>query len=108
MKNLVQTLIAITFCLFALACKKENKKLSPSCDGSHPTYTNGIKSIIDSKCANTSCHPSYSTYNGIKGITQNGEFTREVLTDQTMPKNSSLSQDEINKIQCWANDGFPQ
>jgi len=82
--------------------------LSASCDGSHPTYNNGIKSIIDSRCSSSGCHPGYSTYNGIKGILQNGDFTQEVLTNQTMPKNSSLSQDEINKIQCWANDGFPE
>lgn len=90
------------------SCKKDSKKLTPSCDGSKPTFTSGVKSIIDSKCASSGCHPGYSTYNGIKGITQNGDFTKEVLNDQTMPKNTSLSQDQINTLQCWANNGFPE
>ena len=101
------SIIVFVFALFS-GCKKDNKKLTPSCDGSKPTFTNGVKSIIDSKCASSGCHPGYSTYNGIKGITQNGDFTKEVLNDQSMPKNSSLSQDQINTLQCWANNGFPE
>jgi hypothetical protein len=93
-----------------VACKKDKKseKLTPSCDGSSPTYQSTIKNIIDSKCASASCHPGYSTYEGLQQDLQNGSFSKEVLTDQTMPKDSKLSQDQLNKIQCWVNNGFPE
>ena len=101
--------LTMLFCCAMFSnCKKDNKKLTPTCDGSRPTFTNGVKTIIDNTCASSGCHPGYSTYNGIKGITQNGDFTKEVLQDQTMPKNSSLSQEQINTLQCWANNGFPE
>ena len=89
------------------SCKKNKKnKLTPVCDGSTATYDSNIKTIIDSKCV--SCHSAYGSYSGISSITSNGKFTQHVLTDQDMPENSSLSQDQINLIQCWADAGFPQ
>jgi hypothetical protein len=103
------------FCLLTAiatmsACKKdkESDKLTPTCDGSSPTYQNTIKSIIDSKCATSNCHSNYSSYNGLRPALDNGSFRREVLVDQTMPQGSSLSQDQLNKIQCWVNNGFPE
>lgn len=108
MKRILPYSLLLFFSVALSNCNKDQKKLTPSCDGSKPTFNSGVKSIIDSKCASSSCHPGYSTYNGIKGITQNGDFTKEVLTNQTMPKNTSLSQDQINLLQCWANNGFPE
>ncbi len=98
------------------SCKKDkNSKLTPQCDGSHPTYNSGIKSIIDSNCNSSGCHNSgssngsFTTYSGLTGVINNGSFKRTVLTDQTMPQGSAtLSQSNINKIQCWVNDGFPE
>lgn len=92
------------------ACKKDEKsdKLTPTCDGSSPTYQNTIKSIIDTKCATSNCHASYSSYSGLRPALQNGSFRREVLVDQTMPQGSSLTQDQLNKIQCWVNNDFPE
>ena len=92
------------------ACKKDKdtEKLTPACDGSAPTYQNTIKSIIDTKCATSNCHASYSSYSGLLPALQNGSFRREVLVDQTMPQGSSLTQDQLNKIQCWVDDDFPE
>jgi hypothetical protein len=92
------------------SCKKDDDsgKLTPSCDGSHPTYQSQIKSIIDARCASSNCHPNYSTYDGLLPDLEGGDFRREVLVNQSMPQGSSLTQDQINKIQCWVNDGFPE
>ncbi len=98
---------AITLVVIA-SCKKDSGKLTPSCDGAHPTYQSQIKSIIDSRCATSNCHPNYNTYEGLLPALQGGDFRREVLVNQTMPQGSSLTQDQINKIQCWVNDGFPE
>ena len=91
------------------SCKKDaDTKLTPSCDGSHPTYQNTIKSIIDARCATAGCHPNYNTYQGLRNDLEGGDFRREVLVNQTMPQGSSLTQDQLNKIQCWVNDGYPE
>jgi hypothetical protein len=92
-----------------LACKKENDfgKLTPNCDGSNSTYNGAIKSILDSRCGSASCHPNYTYYDGLSSILQSGDFKREVLTSQTMPQ-SSLTQEKINKINCWADNGYPE
>jgi len=105
----MKKIIAIS-CLVAAftACKKESGNLTPSCDGSNPTYNGSIKTILDTRCGSASCHPNYTSYNGLSGILQNGDFKREVLTNQTMPQGSSLTQDQINKIECWAENGFPE
>lgn len=89
------------------ACNKNKKtKLTPVCTGGTATYTANVKSIIDSKCV--SCHSGYSSYAGLSGIIGNGQFKTHVLTDQDMPKDGSLTQDQINTIQCWVNAGYPQ
>jgi hypothetical protein len=92
------------------SCKKdkESGKLAPSCDGSSPTYQSEVKSIIDSRCATSNCHPNYSTYGGLLPDLEGGDFKREVLVNQTMPQGSSLTQDQINTIQCWVNNDFPE
>ena len=92
------------------SCKKDKDsgKLTPSCDGSIPTYQSAVKSIIDTRCATSNCHPNYSTYDGLLPDLEGGDFKREVLVNQTMPQGSSLTQDQINTIQCWVTNDFPE
>jgi len=110
MKKLTALIGLALLTLAYSSCKKENggDKLIPSCDGSHPTYQGEIKAILDTKCGSSNCHPNYTNYDGLRSILEGGDLRREVLVDQTMPKGSSLSQSQINLIQCWANDGFPE
>lgn len=88
------------------SCKKTKKKITPVCDGTNATYNNTVKAIVNSSCV--SCHSNYSSYSGLSTITSNGQFKQHVLTDQDMPKGSSLTSDQLNKIQCWVNNGYPQ
>jgi hypothetical protein len=99
--------ITIAFLLISIvyACKK-NK--APKCDGTSSTYNSNIKSIIKSSCISSGCHPSYATYAGIKSILDNGTFKQQVISNKTMPKGNSLSSDQLNKIQCWVDAGFPE
>lgn len=92
--------------LGAAGCKKSKNKVTPVCDGTNATYNNTVKAIVNSNCV--SCHSNYSSYSGLSGITSNGQFAQHVLTDQDMPKGSSLTSDQLNKIQCWVNNGYPQ
>lgn len=93
--------IGITF-----SCKKAAKKVTPVCDGTNATYTNTVKSIVDGNCI--SCHSGYSSYTGLSTITTNGKFTQHVLSSQDMPQAGPLSADQLNKLQCWVNNGYPQ
>ncbi len=45
---------------------------------------------------------------GLQDIINNGEFESEVLTNQSMPRGSKLSQSDINAIQCWVDNGYPE
>jgi len=110
-------LIFLTFAVIAVSsCKKGGgSKLTPECDGSHPTYNSQIKVIIEGNCNASGCHNAgssrgdFTTYTGLSGVIASGAFKREVLTDQTMPKGSAnLSQKNLNLIQCWVNDGYPE
>jgi hypothetical protein len=93
--------------ILIFACSKSKLK-TPQCDGSHPTYTSTIKAIIDANCTSSNCHPGYSTYSGLNVAIQTGDFKREVITNMTMPKNKDLTQDQLNKIQCWVENGYPE
>lgn len=94
--------------VFMVSCKKSD----PVCDGSQPTYESVVKSIIDNSCL--TCHGSgssrnFTTYPGLKPFLDNGRFKKLVLEEQTMPKGpATLSQNELNKIQCWVNNGYPE
>lgn len=106
--------IFVVTIVLVISCKK-SKKLTPSCDGSKPTYNNGIKPIIDNNCMGSSCHVAgspygnFTTYNGLAPyLSGSNLFKRDVLDQQIMPKNNNLSQDDLNKIQCWADNGYPE
>lgn len=87
-------------------CKKKNKKVTPVCDGTNATYNSTVKAIINSNCI--SCHSGYSSYSGLSGILSNGKFNQHVQVDQDMPQSGPLTADQLNKIQCWVEAGYPE
>lgn len=106
--------LSLTVCIIIdlSACSK--KKLDPTCDGYTITYDNYMKALISGSCMGGSCHNAGSgngdltTYAKVQVYVNNGKFKSEVLTNQSMPEGSSLSQEEINKVQCWADAGYPE
>ncbi|MEO9965435.1 MAG: cytochrome c [Reichenbachiella sp.] len=69
------------------------------------SFENTIEKIIKNNC--TSCHgvsasPSFNNYEEIKN---HAESIKRVTTNGSMPKGSSISQEEIDNIACWVNDG---
>lgn len=101
-------LIVAGFAITIAACQKQDT----TCDGSTRTYDADIKAILDANC--NSCHsPSgnradYSSYSKITPILNSGLFSRRVLENQDMPQFSTLSQADLVKIQCWADNGYPE
>lgn len=113
-KNQLCTLIIgiiLTGVLFT-SCKKNQHK--PECDGSNLTYNSGISAIINSSCLGSSCHgngaanANFSTYTQLQPYLSNGKFRAQVLEKKTMPKNASLSNEQLNKIQCWVDNNYPE
>ena len=91
--------------LILIACKKKETKITPVCDGSSPTYESFVAGLIASKCA--SCH-DYSTYTKLSVVLNNGKFRSEVLEQQTMPQGNNLSESDLNKLQCWVENNYPE
>ena len=107
MKALFAGIALISAVLFftIFSCKKANV---PKCDGTNSSYNSNMKTIINANCTSSACHPTYITYTGIKGVLDNGSFKSRVISQKDMPKGSSLSADNLNKIQCWIDAGYPQ
>jgi len=107
------TYLFFAFAVIAIAasCNK-TPEFTPECDGSTPTYDADISLIIQQNC--TPCHASggsndnYMTYSNLSGVISNGKFEKEVLTNQSMPQSSSLTEAQLNTIKCWVENGYPE
>lgn len=112
MKNRFFFLLAVLTLLVVAGCS--NDSFTPECDGGTPTYDGEMKTLIDQNCAISGCHGAgssrgdYTSFAGLLPDLNNGKFTREVLTDQSMPRGGSLTQVELNSVQCWADNGFAE
>jgi len=124
--------LSILITTLSLACSSDKlPEFEPDeCAGLSPTYTNGIKDIIDSSCAYAGCHDGqggigpgdYNDFEVIRGTLESGSFQSRVIDQRDnpisgMPPNQSvypesmkddLTDDELLLIRCWINDGFPQ
>ncbi|WP_299252652.1 cytochrome c [uncultured Aquimarina sp.] len=75
-----------------------------SCDTTI-SFTASIKPIIDSNCI--TCHggsqfPDLRTYDGINN---NSARVRTQVVNRTMPQGGSLSNEDIELIRCWIENG---
>ncbi len=77
------------------------------------SYNTSVKSVIQANCAISSCHvaggqsPNLST---LSNIQSNANNIKSRTSSKTMPpanSGRSLSNTEIQNIQCWVDDGAP-
>lgn len=92
----------------AAACKKEQE-----CPTETVTYASQAKAIINARCATANCHngtysPNMTTYAGVKTAIDNGSFANRVFTVKDMPQGTPLSDEDMQTLKCWQEDGFPQ
>ncbi len=101
MKNLFVTSLA--FLLVFGACKKKDSTQSssytPSCSGTK-SYSVDVKPLIQNYCV--SCHSNYSSYTTVKS---SSSAIRNSIVNGSMPKGSSLTDDQKNNIVCWIDAG---
>lgn len=71
------------------------------------SYNNSIKTIIANNCAVSGCHngsisPDLRTFSTIQA---RASSIKSRTGNKSMPKGSSLSDEQIELIACWVNDG---
>lgn len=115
MKNLLSIFLVFLFILSSGCSKDEEKTTETACDNSNLTYNSGVSSIINASCNASNCHNTgsphggFTSYSGLQPTFSNGSFNNRVLVSQDMPQGSAtLSQDQLNKIKCWVDNGFPE
>lgn len=71
------------------------------------SYKASVKSIIEANCATSGCHrgsqsPNLSSFANIQA---NAERIKIRTVAKTMPPSGGLSDQQINLIKCWVDDG---
>lgn len=120
-KLILSTLVAV---VFLMACKKEtpaaNYANAADCSSlidTVNTYAKSTSNIINTNCK--SCHRSSNKKGGInledyasaKSVFQNGSGLCSVHKGSgcsPMPEGGSLSSSDIQKLDCWVNNGCKQ
>ena len=108
--------IAITlsgFLLILTSCGNNEVLLDPNvfnCDVTTVTYSGTIQNLITTKCAISGCH------NGDNGESRNWTVFANVQSNATnikartatgddMPRTGSLTQEQIDMLACWVDQG---
>jgi hypothetical protein len=75
------------------------------------SWINDIKPIMDKDCAISGCHNGTSRSNDFRNYNSAKSFAATIKSktqDRSMPFDGALTQNEINLIACWVNDGALQ
>ena len=108
--------IAFIFSLFIItlvvSCGKDPVEPNNNC-ATPKSYSADVSPIIQSSCAiNAGCHANGST-NGPGALVLYADVytartqIRTAVANGTMPKNSSLTNEQKNAIICWIDNGAP-
>jgi hypothetical protein len=112
MKNLFNLILTVVIGITILSCARDIAKPEPIPEQCTPvSFSQEILPIMQQRC--TGCHStSYSCgsledYMGVKDKYNNGTLKQRVIVQKDMPSGSSLTQAEIQKINCWIEQGAP-
>lgn len=75
---------------------------------SRASFANDILPIISTNCAISGCHNGSSgltNFSVQKNIQASASAIKAQTSSRSMPIGKTLTQDQINLIACWANDG---
>lgn len=102
MKKHIVVILAISV---IASCNKEKKADKIDCTGLVVSYTNDIAPLVSTKCGG--CHNEYGTYTGLKSIADDGSLREQVVVKERMPKDGSLTDEQIRLFKCWIEQGAP-
>mgnify|MGYP000421609346 CR=1 FL=1 len=111
--------------LFMVGCdeddeptKTTNTQPQELCDSLNITYDAHIKAIVDMSCNTASCHASSAggfklgTYAEVKAAAEKENFLKAIKHEDgavNMPMGASkLSDENIQKFECWEKTGFTE
>lgn len=86
------------------------------CDTLNVSYTNQMKTIIDTKCATPGCHiagfssGNFSTYDAMISRLESGLIGKRTVELKNMPPQGSptLTEEELDIFNCWLSKDFPE
>jgi len=87
---------------------------NPVCDSLQITFDNQVQPIINASCAFTGCHVAgfawgdYTTYDGISSFLNENQFEREVIVTMDMPIGGTLTDDELEIMECWIQNNYAE
>jgi len=110
---------AFILILFLGSCGKDAIDMV-DCTGLAPTYTADIKAILNASCATSGCHNAVTKQSNID-LSSYGPASSESHNDRflgciqqkrgynAMPQDAAkLSQDKIDLLTCWVQNGSPE
>lgn len=120
-KHINKSLALLVCCalLSFISCAKD-QATNFDCTGLTPTYTSDIKPILNASCAKSGCHDAFShqqgvdlsSYGSASDISRSSSFlgTIEHLNGYNpMPQGAGkLSNDKIQLLSCWVENGSPE
>ncbi len=72
------------------------------------SYNASVKSIIANSCATTGCHDgstSQTNFTSFSNVQSKAADIKSRTQSGSMPKNSTLTQEQKDAIACWVDDG---
>ncbi len=104
-KNILVLIISITFFSCETNVEEEPDTIAEELCDSAISFTASIKSIFDNNCIE--CHggnrfPDLRTH---QGISNSAEIVKAQVVNRTMPQGGSLTNDQIELIRCWIDNG---
>jgi hypothetical protein len=113
------TIFALTFIVvfgFQLSCVDHDFP-TYTCPEEEVSFLADVKPIVESKCAIPSCHNgslgaerNWTDFTTFQENAKNGNVKHHVINRIMPPSysaNGPLSQDQINTIACWVDQGAP-
>lgn len=83
-----------------------------ACDSLAVSYDNGIKALLDNNCTQSGCHGSnsingnFTSFNSLQGY--EASIHDRTVVRQNMPPSGSLTEEEIQLLECWKAAGYPE
>ena len=111
LKYFISGLILLTVIFYSCTNKKEFLSDTSSCSVVNAKYSTDVSIIIQTSCAtNSSCHAAGSingpgpllNYTAVKN---SASAIKTAVETGRMPRGSTLSNADINKIKCWVESG---
>ena len=97
-------IFAASLLFLAIGCKKNDTTVvgfTPTCSGTQ-SYLVDVNPLLQTYCVG--CHSQYSSYTKVKSDVS---AIRSYIVNGSMPKGTSLTSDQKNKIVCWIDAGAP-